>query len=149
MTLKSGDARMFEFFNEIGIVAQLSNTRFEQNLPGQLTASQFGVLNNFVRLGGTRSPKQLADAFQVTKGAMTNTLAKLEAKGCVKIAADPRDGRAKVVSITAKGKRLRESAIIKATEAFRDLEGVLSDEDVAVCVPVLQKIRAHLDSHRD
>ena len=64
---------LFTLFNEIGIGNQLSSTRFERALPKGLTTSQFSVLNNFVRLGGTRSPKQLANAFQVTKGAMTNT----------------------------------------------------------------------------
>ena len=114
-------AGLFALFNEIGIVNQLASTRFERALPEGLTVSQFSVLNNFVRLGGTRSPSQLAEAFQVTKGAMTNTLEKLKAKGCVSIKPDPADGRAKVVTITRKGAALREKAIRAASPAFADM----------------------------
>jgi DNA-binding MarR family transcriptional regulator len=36
-------------------------------------ASQFKVLNHLVRLGDGTTPAKLAKAFQITKGAMTNT----------------------------------------------------------------------------
>ena len=85
--------QLFEFFNEIGIINQLSSTRFERVLPPGLSLAQFSVLNNFARLGGTRTPAQLASAFQVTKGAMTNTLKKLAAGGYINITPDPADGR--------------------------------------------------------
>ena len=53
------DPATFQLFNEIGIIQQLVNTRFERALPDGLTASQFGVLNHFVRLGGERAPSDL------------------------------------------------------------------------------------------
>ena len=121
--------QLFEFFNEIGIISQLGGTRFSQYLPGRLTSPQFFVLNNFVRLGGTRSPKQLADAFQVTKGAMTNTLSHLERAGYVEIKADPDDGRAKIVSITAAGVTARNQAIQAVAPAFKDVGQILSEHD--------------------
>ena len=62
---------VFALFNEIAIIDQLRSTRFARTLPHGLTHSQFGVLNHFVRLEGVYSPKQLANAFQVSKAAMT------------------------------------------------------------------------------
>ena len=41
---------LFSYFNEIGIIAQLSGNLFERNMPGGLTNSQFSVLNWFVRV---------------------------------------------------------------------------------------------------
>ena len=148
MSQQPDQADLFALFNEIGIVNQLATTRFERALPDGLTPSQFSVLNNFVRLGGTRSPKQLADAFQVTKGAMTNTLDKLLAKGCVTIKPDPHDGRAKVVALTKKGAALRAKAVAAASPAFSDVGALLSARDVQLLLPRLRKLRQHLDESR-
>ncbi|MEM7080790.1 MAG: MarR family transcriptional regulator [Pseudomonadota bacterium] len=146
---QASEADLFRMFNEIGIVNQLSATRFERNLSDGLTLSQFSVLNNFVRLGGTRSPKQLADAFQVTKGAMTNTLGKLAHKGFVTISPNPDDARAKVVAITASGQQARARAIAAAGDSFSDVVGLLSVAEVAQLIELLTRIRAHLDQHRE
>jgi len=73
-------ASLFSFFNEIGIIAQLASNLFAQSLPGGLTQSQFSVLNWFARVDSEATPKRLATAFQVTPGAMTNTLKKLAEK---------------------------------------------------------------------
>ncbi len=141
-------ARAFVFFNEIGIISQLGSTQFQRALPDGLTQSQFFVLNNFVRLGGTRTPAQLASAFEVTKGAMTNTLNKLEARGCVVIEGDPGDGRRKIVRITPKGKATRERAIKAAAPLLESLAQVLEPADLDQVLPVLQKVRAWLDDAR-
>ncbi len=139
---------VFELFNEIGIIDQLATTRFERALPYGLTASQFSVLNNFVRLGGERSPKQLADAFQVTKGAMTNTLSKLESKGFVTIRPSDIDGRAKIVQITQAGVSARHEAIAQAAEAMSDLAGLITPEMLSTLLGPLRTIRAYLDRNR-
>ncbi|MCE3289998.1 MAG: MarR family transcriptional regulator, partial [Caulobacter sp.] len=73
---------------EIGIISQLSNAALERSLPEGMSAAQFGVLTHFMRRGGEKSPAQLAKAFQVTKGAMTNTLQRLEAQGFVRVVGD-------------------------------------------------------------
>ena len=141
------DPATFQLFNEIGIIQQLVNTRFERALPDGLTASQFGVLNHFVRLGGERAPTDLARAFQVTKGAMTNTLSKLEAKGLIRIQPSADDRRAKVVTITAQGRRMRERAIKAASTAMADVTEFVSDDAAALLEP-LRRIREYLDTHR-
>ncbi len=99
----ANDPVAFDFFTEIGIIAQLSQSRLQQALPGGLKLSHFTVLNHFARRGGEQSPAELARAFQVTKGAMTNTVQRLAARGLVAVRPDPRDGRAKLVSPTPAG----------------------------------------------
>ncbi len=138
----------FRFFTEIGIIEQLAHNRLERGLPDGLKVSQFGVLNHLVRLGGKWSPARLASAFQVTKGAMTNTLQRLEKRGLVRIVADPRDGRGKLVGITETGQDMRARCVESVSPLFTDLSRELSDKDFASAMPVLEKIRKYLDSHR-
>ena len=140
---------LFELFNEIGIVNQLSSTRFDRVLPDGLTRSQFGVLNNFVRLGGTRTPLQLARAFQVTKGAMTNTLKRLEARGCITMSVDPADKRGKLIEITKSGRALRERAVKSASAELAEIGALFDDDLVDDMLPQLRKIRELLDVARN
>ena len=134
--------------NEMGIITQLSNARFETVLPEGLNRPQFSVLNNFVRLGGTRTPAELAQAFQVTRGAMSNTLQRLEAMGCIEIKTNPEDGRSKKVRITAKGRRLRERAIQATEPELAQIVEAIGATDIAKTLPVLKKLREWLDANR-
>ena len=87
------DPALFQLMNEVGIVAQLSQNRASRLLAPDLNMSQFIVLNHFVRLGDEASLGSLARAMEVTKGAMTNTVARLADKGYVAVRPDPDDGR--------------------------------------------------------
>lgn len=149
MTSPKSDPPAFIFFNEIGIIEQLSRTRLERVLPDGLKISHFGVLNHFVRLGGERSPAELARAFQVTKGAMTNTIQRLEARGLITVRPDPRDGRGKRVAITSAGRRARDEAVAAIGPLLAELEGAFSRKDFAAALPFLQELRAYLDRSRD
>ena len=140
---------LFELFNEIGIVNQLSSTRFDRVLPDGLTRSQFSVLNNFVRLGGTRTPLQLARAFQVTKGAMTNTLKRLEARGSITMSVDPADKRGKLIKITKSGRALRERAVKLASAELAEIGALFDDDLLDKMLPQLRKIRELLDVARN
>ena len=48
-------APIFEFFNEIGIISQLSSALFSRTLPDGLHVSHFSILNHMVRLGDGRT----------------------------------------------------------------------------------------------
>jgi len=140
---------LFTFFNEVGIINQLATTQLERQLPDGLKVSHFAVLNHFVRLGGERTPVDLARAFQVTKGAMTNTLTKLEARGLVAIRTNPDDGRSKLVVMTDKGARVRDEAIAALEPMFKDLGTRLPLKDMARALPVLAEVRQVLDEARN
>ncbi|WP_206075908.1 MarR family transcriptional regulator [Mesorhizobium sp. Z1-4] len=140
---------MFGFFNEIGIIAQLSGNAFEKVMTGGMTLSQFSVLNHLARLGGDRTPLQIARAMQVTKGTMTNTLGHLERAGHIFVRPDERDGRSKRVDITPLGLAARNTAIAALMPELGWLAERISLEDMAAAMPLLEQVRKILDERRN
>ena len=138
----------FRLLTEIGIVSQLSIHRLERVLPEGMSAAQFGVLNHFVRLGGQWSPGRLARAFQVTKGAMTNTLQRLEGQGWVRVIADPGDARAKLVELTPAGRKAQAKAVAAAGRAMTEVIARVPVHDVELALPILERLRKVLDELR-
>lgn len=144
------DPPAFAFFNEVAIIEQLARNRLERILPDGLLAPHFAVLNHLVRLGDGRTPTDLARAFQLAKGAMTNTLQRLEARGLVELSPDPRDGRAKRVRLTEAGRGAREACIKALGPFLAELErDGLAAEEFAAALPFLRRVRARLDRARD
>lgn len=139
----------FEFFNEIGIIAQLSSNRMQRGLPFGLTQSQFSVLNWFVRVDDEATPGRLAKAFQVTAGAMTNTLGKLVEKGFVSVEPDPASGRSKIVTMTAAGRRARNQAIAALEGDLAEFLKAFPASRLRKSLPLLREARAWLDEARD
>lgn len=139
----------FRLFNEIGIIDQLASSAFERALPHGLTLAQFTVLNHCVRLGDNRTPAQLARAFQVTRGTLTSTLGRLEAKSFIRIEADERDGRSKRVFLTRQGRAAREDAIRAGRPHLDRVASAVGREGVLAIMPDLQRLRAWLDQNRD
>lgn len=144
----SQDLVFFKVFNEIGIINQLGSTAFEKTLPDGLKISQFSVLNHFVRLGEESTPLKLANAFQVTKGAMTNTLKRLLDRELITIRPDPNDGRSKRVFITEKGRTTRDQCIQRVTPLFVILRKSFSESELRAAIPFLKKLRQILDEER-
>ncbi len=138
----------FRFFNEVGIINQLSSTRAERDMPHGLTMSQYSVLNHFVRGLPPKSPLELANAFQVTKGAMTNTIKQLESKGFINIRPHEVDGRSKIVSISDAGRSAHAAAQASLLIAFQDFVGAFDPKEVAELIPMLERIRIWLDNNR-
>ena len=145
---QSSESTMFLLFNEIGIISQLSTALFERSLPEGLSNSQFGVLNWFIRVDSEATPGRLATAFQVTPGAMTNTLKKLEAKKLIRVEPDASSGRKKRVSITARGRETRELAIAAAAPMLREFASAFPQAKIEKQIKELQKIRQYLDERR-
>lgn len=150
MTPRENDAAaMFRLLNEIGIIAQLSGTAFERVMPQGMTLPQFVVLNHLTRLGGDRTPLQLARAMQVTKGTMTNTLGHLERAGHILVTPDPTDRRSKRIDITAMGRKARDAAIAAVTPELLALAGAFPSESIATALPLLEDLRRLLDARRN
>ena len=139
----------FAFFNEIGIIAQLSRAAFEARLPDGLTVPHFSVLNHLIRVADGRTPLELALAFQVPKTSMTNTLAGLESRGLVETRPNPADRRAKRGWLTEKGRRFREEAIAMMVPTLEGFARRFSPDDIGALLPRLAEMRAFLDAARD
>lgn len=148
--MKKADGNLyFEFFNEIGIIGQLSRAQFEARLPEGLTVAHFSVLNHLVRLGDGRTPLDIANAFQVPKTTMTYTLAGLEKRALVKMATNPADGRSKCVWLTEAGRAFREEAIGLLAPDLAKFAERFGAGKIAELVPRLAEIRKFLDEARD
>jgi DNA-binding MarR family transcriptional regulator len=142
------DPLVFQLLNEVGIVSQLSGNRAGRLLAPGLNLSQFSLLNHFARLGGERSLVQLAGAMQVTKAAMTNTVARLQAKGLLQVRPDPADGRGKLVSLTADGLAARQAAVQRLGQGLAPLAAVADAARLQQALAVLRDLRQWLDQNR-
>lgn len=118
-------------------------------MPTGLSLAQFGVLNHFARRNSVESPAQLASAFQVTRGAMTNTLSRLEKRDFVKIEPDPKDGRAKLVQITDKGRNMHQICIDALGPMLQSLAEGVDIAGFSRTLPQLQAVRRFLDEARN
>jgi len=146
---READPLAFKVLNEIGIIAQLARVELERTTGDALSGAGFSVLNHLARLPGVWAPARLARAFQVTKGAMTNTLQRLEAEGYVKIVDDPEDGRAKHVTITPKGLKARDAALARLTPLLTQLTQAIGAETFKTLLPGLAQLRSVLDAARE
>jgi DNA-binding MarR family transcriptional regulator len=142
------DPPAFQLLNEIAIIEQLARNALERALPDGLRQPHFAVLNHLVRLGDGKSPIALARAFQTAKAAMTNTLQRLEARGCIRLEPDPKDGRGKRVFLTEAGRALRERAIASLGPTMGGIAGALPEAEMEALLPSLRRLRAHLDAAR-
>ncbi len=139
---------MFRFFNEVGIIAQLSRAAFEARLSEGVTAPHFSVLNHLIRVADGRTPLELARAFQVPKTTMTHTLAGLEARGLVETRPNPEDGRSKRVWLTARGRAFRDEAIGLLAPDVAALAAHVNPAEIEAALPLLEKVRKALDAAR-
>lgn len=143
MNDKSGLA--ITLFGEILMVDQLARTRLTKALPKGMELSHFSVLNHLDRTNSERSPAQLAKTFHVTRGAMTNTLHKLELAGYVHIRPDWDDARRKMVAISPAGRQARDAALAGMEPLIRDIVEDLGDERVRSALPILRELRLRLE----
>ncbi|MEM8749839.1 MAG: MarR family transcriptional regulator [Pseudomonadota bacterium] len=149
MNLSDEQKLVFQFFNEVGIIQQLSSTLFNRLLPKGLHNSHFSVLNHLTRLGDGRTPVEIARAFQVTKPTITNTLSTLVDRGFVRVVPNEKDGRSKLVFLTDAGRAFHLDAISRLVPTMQRLEGQLDFAAMAKVLPELVRIREILDKDRD
>lgn len=145
-----GHAMLFELFNEIGIIEQLSRASLEARLPEGLIAPHFTVLNHLTRLGDGRAPIDMARAFQVPKTTLTHTLKGLEHRGLIEMRPNPEDGRSKLVFLTDAGRRLRQDTIVDLGPDFDRISAHLNMDSLQSLIPALKALRVFLDddAHR-
>lgn len=135
-------------FSEILTNEQLIRNRLSRVMPRGMEISHFAVLNHLARLGDERSPAQLAKSFHVTRGAMTNTLSKLEWAGYVHIRPDWDDARRKRVAISPAGRQARDAALTAIAPLISELVDELGAAKVRAALPVLRELRGKLEGAR-
>ena len=140
---------LFEIFNEIGIIEQLSRASLEARLPEGLIAPHFAVVSHLSKGRDGATPIDMARAFQVPKTSMTHTLKGLERGGYVTLRPNPDDGRSKKVWLTTKGRDLRGHTIQALAPEFMDLIAGFDVEKLQAIKPVLTELRIYMDAARD
>lgn len=131
--------------SELFMADQLARARLTKALPKGMEISHFSVLNYLARSGTERSPAEIARAFHLTKGAMTNTLGKLDAAGHVHIFQDWDDARRKLVSISPAGRRARDVALEAIEPIVGEVVEAIGPDRVKAVLPVLREIRMKFD----
>lgn len=128
-------------FSEIFMADQLARNRLSRALPKGMELSHFSVLNHLARANGDRTPAQLARTFHVTRGAMTNTLSKLEWAGHIHVRPDWDDARRKFVTISPAGRAARDAALAAITPLISAVVDQIGADKVRAILPVLRDVR--------
>ena len=132
-------------FGELFMADQLARNRISKVLPKGMELSHFSVLNHLARVNDERTPAQLARAFHVTRGAMTNTLARLEWAGHIHIRPDWDDARRKFVAISPSGRAARDAAVQAVAPLIAEVVQALGADRVRAVLPVLREMRTRLE----
>jgi len=106
-----------------------------------LTLGQFDILGTLRRHGpkGGLTPSELLESVMLSSGGMTARLDKLEEAGLVVRGSDAEDRRKVVIQLTAKGKRLIDTA---TATRFKEAKGSLpkmSQEELETLAELLRK----------
>lgn len=140
----TSEALVIALFGEILMAEQLVRTRLTRALPGDMSLNQFSVLYH---LSGVeeRTPAQLAALFHVTRGAITNTVNRLEWAGHVHVRPDWDDARRKFVSISPAGRAVVEAAVSAISPVVQDAVEALGEDRIRNALPSLRALREAFD----
>jgi len=128
---------------------QLARNRLSRALPKGMELSHFSVLNHLARSQDEKTPAQLARVFHVTRGAMSNTLGRLEWAGHIHVRPDWDDARRKLISISPSGRRAREEALEAIAPILSDTVSEIGSDRVRAALPVIREVRVRLESDGD
>lgn len=139
------NALAIALFSEILTADQLVRNRLSKVMPKGMEISHFSVLNHLAHVAEERTPAQLAQSFHVTRGAMTNTLSRLESSGYVHIRPDWDDARRKLVGISNAGRLARDTTLEAISPMVEELIGDLGPDKVRAVLPILRELRGKLE----
>lgn len=131
-------------FSELLAADHVMRGRLTRVLPKGMEISHFSVLNHLARQNDESSPARLAERFGVTRGAMTNTLNKLEWAGYIHVRPDWDDARRKMVGISPAGRLARDTAVAAITPMINQVVEDLGEEQARAALPILREIRLKL-----
>ena len=139
--MDSENSLAVSLFGEILALDQLVRNRLAKVLPKGMELSHFSVLNQLSHTKTERTPAQIAKSFRVTRGAITNTLNKLELSGYIHVRPDWDDARRKMVSISPAGIVARNNALAAVTPIINELICEMGEERLKAIVPILRDLR--------
>ena len=138
------NALAISLFSEVLAADQMVRYRLGRVLPKGMEISHFSVLNHLAWHDSERSPAQLAETFNVTRGAMTNTLNRLEWAGHVHIRPDWAAARRKLVAISPSGRGARDQALSAIAPMISEVIDSLGEDRVRETLPILRQLRLRM-----
>ncbi len=141
MSKPINDPVAVSLFSEISAIDHLLKARLSKSLPVGMELSQFAILNYLSTLDGEKTPAQLARSFNLTKGAITNTLTKLSKMGYIHVRPDWEDARSKLISISNSGKNARDNAVEYIEPILANLMKIMGTEKTKSIIPFLRELR--------
>ncbi len=138
------DAIAISLVSEILSVEQLMRALLAKHLPKGMELSHFTVLNYLAAQTDEKSPASMARVLHLTKGAMTNTLTKLDLSGYVHIRPDWDDARRKRVLISDAGLLARLDALQAIAPVFEHILDTVGKENARAALPFLRSLRSGL-----
>lgn len=133
---------------ELLFVNQLARDKLSKLLPSGMELSQFLVLLHIAQLDGETGPARLADAFNVTRGAMSNTLSRLERQGLITVRPDPTDARRKFIGLSNSGQVTLDEVFGGIRPAFEPILENKAPTDLDMSLALLADIREGLETRR-
>ncbi|MDB5476242.1 MAG: transcriptional regulator, MarR family, partial [Phenylobacterium sp.] len=130
-----------QVFDEIGLIEVGVRTVITRCLPVGLTYPQFEVMNVLMRRGDGQTPAQLASLLQMTPGAITNTLQRMEATGLAAAEPDAHDKRKKRVNLTPEGRDSWYRAMAAIKPRMASLREGFTSKEFREVLPFLRALR--------
>lgn len=93
---------------------------------------------------GSISPQFVARVIGMDKASISRTFKAMKTRGYVRIGLDDADGRMRIATITARGRKLHDRALGVARERERALLAVLSEAEHTALIGVLRRLHENL-----
>lgn len=136
-----------QLFSELLLLDQFLRNRITKILPEGVELSQFLVLLHLAASGTEIGPARLASSFNVTRGAMSNTLGRLERNGQIQVRGDTVDARRKFVTISEQGQQTLDYVVGEIHPRFKDILAKYQRSEISNCLALLSDLRHSLESH--
>ena len=130
-----------QVFDEISMIEHGVRTVIGGCLPVGLSYPQFEVLNLVVRRGGELTPAQIAVALQMTPGAITNTMQRLEAMRLIRVEPCEVDRRKKRVRMTPEGREAYNRSMAAIRPKMEKLREGFTQKEFREALPFLRALR--------
>ena len=130
-----------QVFDEIALIEVGVRNVITGCLPVGVNYPQFEVMNLLARRGEGQTPAQIATALQMTPGAITNTLQRMEATGLAHVGPDPHDRRKKRVTLTAPGRQAYQRAMATMKPRMESLREGFTQKEFREVLPFLRALR--------
>jgi DNA-binding MarR family transcriptional regulator len=131
-----------QVFDEISMIEHGVRTVIGGCLPVGLSYPQFEVLNLIARRGEDLTPAVIATALQMTPGAITNTLQRLEATRLIVLEPCGADRRKKRVRLTAAGREAYNRSMAAIRPKMESLREAFTQQEFREALPFLRALRA-------